>query len=141
MNAVLIDKGKIAKIGNKDDLMNEAKDVQIIDLQGKTLIPSFIDAHSHFFGYANSKLQVNLEDAVDFDDIAQRNTNFIEKNHIKKGDWIVANNFDYNTLAEKTYPRIDFVDKIAPNNPLIISNKLGHNGVFNSLAMKGLGIT
>ena len=103
VNAVLIDKGKIAKIGNKDDLMNEAKDVQIIDLQGKTLIPSFIDAHSHFFGYANSKLQVNLEDAVDFDDIAQRITNFIEKNHIKKGDWIVANNFDYNTLAEKTY--------------------------------------
>lgn len=141
VDAVLIDKGKIAKIGNKDDLMNEAKDAQMIDLQGKTLIPSFIDAHSHFFGYANSKLQVNLEDAVDFDDIAKRITNFIEKNHIKKGDWIVANNFDYNTLAEKTYPRIDFVDKIAPDNPLIISNKSGHNGVFNSLAMKGLGIT
>lgn len=139
--AVLIEDGKIDKIGKKDDLMNCASDAELVDLQGKTLIPSFIDCHSHFFGYANSKLQVNLEDATDFNDIADRIKAFIEKNNVKKGDWIVANNFDYNTLAEKTYPRIDFVDKIAPDNPLIISNKSGHNGVFNSLAMKGLGIT
>ena len=139
--AVLIEDGKIAKVGKKDDLINSASDAELVDLQGKTLIPSFIDCHSHFFGYANSKLQVNLEDATDFNDIADRIKAFIEKNNVKKGDWIVANNFDYNTLAEKTYPRIDFVDKIAPDNPLIISNKSGHNGVFNSLAMKGLGIT
>lgn len=139
--AVLIEDGKIAKVGKKDDLMNSASDAELVDLQGKTLIPSFIDCHSHFFGYANSKLQVNLEDATDFNDIADRIKAFIEKNNVKKGDWIVANNFDYNTLAEKTYPRIDFVDKIAPDNPLIISNKSGHNGVFNSLAMEGLGIT
>ena len=44
-------------------------------------------------------------------------------------------------LAEKTYPRIDFIDKVTPDNPLIIANKSGHNGVFNSLAMEGLGIT
>ena len=139
--AVLIEDGKIAKVGKKDDLMDSSSDAELVDLQGKTLIPSFIDCHSHFFGYANSKLQVNLEDATDFNDIADRIKAFIEKNNVKKGDWIVANNFDYNTLAEKTYPRIDFVDKIAPDNPLIISNKSGHNGVFNSLAMEGLGIT
>ncbi len=139
--AVLIQDGKIAKVGKKDELMKDAGDVEMVDLQGKTLIPSFIDSHSHFFGYANSKLQVNLEDAIDFNDIADRIKKFIEKNNVKKGQWIVANNFDYNTLAEKTYPRIDFVDEIAPDNPLIISNKSGHNGVFNSLAMEGLGIT
>ena len=50
--------------------MSQNSDAEMIDLQGKTLMPSFIDAHSHFFGYANSKLQVSLEDAVDFEDIA-----------------------------------------------------------------------
>ena len=139
--AVLVQDGKIAKVGKKDELVNEAKDAEMVDLQGKTLMPSFIDAHSHFFGYANGKLQVNLEDAIDFEDIANRIKSFIEKNNIPKGKWVFANNFDYNTLAEKTYPKIDFVDQIAPDNPLIISNKSGHNGVFNSLAMEGLGIT
>ena len=140
-DAVLVENGKILSVGKKDELLNESGDVELIDLQGKTLMPSFIDAHSHFFGYANSKLQVSLEDAVDFEDIADRIKSFIEKNDIQNGAWITANNFDYNTLAEKTYPRIDFLDKIAPENPLIISNKSGHNGVANSLAMKELGIT
>lgn len=140
-DAVLVENGKILSVGKKDELLNGNEDAEMVDLQGNTLMPSFIDAHSHFFGYANSKLQVSLEDAVDFEDIASRIKSFIEKNDIQKGAWITANNFDYNTLAEKTYPRIDFLDKIAPENPLIISNKSGHNGVANSLAMKELGIT
>ncbi|MCI6738817.1 MAG: amidohydrolase family protein, partial [Intestinibacter sp.] len=140
-DAVLVENGKIRSVGKKDKLLNANEDAEMVDLQGKTLMPSFIDAHSHFFGYANSKLQVSLEDAVDFEDIADRIKSFIEKNDIQNGAWITANNFDYNTLAEKTYPRIDFLDKIAPENPLIISNKSGHNGVANSLAMKELGIT
>ena len=70
--ALLVQDGKIAKVGKKDDLIQDSADVEMVDLQGKTLIPSFIDPHSHFFGYANSKLQVNLEDAVDFNDIAER---------------------------------------------------------------------
>ena len=82
--AVLVQDGKIAKVGKKDELMKDAGDAEMVDLQGKTLIPSFIDPHSHFFGYANSKLQVNLEDAVDFNDIADRIKKFIEKNKKNK---------------------------------------------------------
>ena len=141
VEAILVQDGKISKVGKKDEIIKNSEDAKIIDLQGKTLIPSFIDSHSHFFGYANSKLQVSLEDAVDFDDISDRVKKFIEKNHIKEGDWISANNFDYNTLQEKTYPKIDFLDKISPNNPLVLQNKSGHNGCFNSLALEKLGIT
>ena len=47
--AVLVKGRKIYKLGKKEDLLKEAgKDVEIINLQGKTLMPSFIDAHSHF---------------------------------------------------------------------------------------------
>ena len=139
--AVLVEDGKIKAVGKKDELMSQNSDAEMIDLKGKTLMPSFIDAHSHFFGYANSKLQVSLEDAVDFEDIANRIKTFIEKNNVPEGVWINANNFDYNTLAEKTYPRIDFLDEVVPNNPIIIANKSGHNGLVNSLGMKELGIT
>ena len=139
--AVLVEDGKIKAVGKKDELMSQNSDAEMIDLKGKTLMPSFIDTHSHFFGYANSKLQVSLEDAVDFEDIANRIKTFIEKNNVPEGVWINANNFDYNTLAEKTYPRIDFLDEVVPNNPIIIANKSGRNGLVNSLGMKELGIT
>ena len=69
-DAVLVENGKILSVGKKDELLNGNEDAEMVDLQGNTLMPSFIDAHSHFFGYANSKLQVSLEDAVDFEDIA-----------------------------------------------------------------------
>ena len=100
--AVLVEYGKIKAVGKKEELTNQNEDAEMIDLEGKTLMPSFIDAHSHFFGYANSKLQVSLEDAVDFEDIANRIKTFIEKNNVPEGVWISANNFDYNTLAEKS---------------------------------------
>ena len=80
--AVLVEDGKIKAVGKKDELMSQNSDDKMIDLKGKTLMPSFIDAHSHFFGYANSKLQVSLEDAVDFEDIANRIKTFIEKNNV-----------------------------------------------------------
>ena len=70
------------------------------------------------------------------EEIADKITNFIQKNNIEEGVWITCNNFDYNALEEKTYPKIDFLDKIAPKNPLVVSNKSGHNGLFNSLAFK-----
>ncbi len=139
--AVLVEDGKIKAVGKKEDIINGNEDTEMIDLEGKTLMPSFIDAHSHFFGYANGKLQVSLEDAADFDEIATRIKTFIEKNNVKPGVWISASNFDYNTLEEKTYPRIEFLDELVPNNPIIISNKSGHNGLVNSLGMKELGIT
>ena len=101
VDAILVEDGKISKVGNKEELLNKCTDAEIVDLKGKTLMPSFIDAHSHFFGYANGKLQVNLEDAIDFDDIANRIKSFIEKNNIPKGKWVFANNFDYNTWQKR----------------------------------------
>ncbi|MFQ7119697.1 MAG: hypothetical protein ACLRPW_06660 [Intestinibacter sp.] len=47
--AVLVEDGKIKALGKKDELMSQNEDAEMIDLQGKTLMPSFIDAHSHFF--------------------------------------------------------------------------------------------
>ncbi len=141
VEAIYIKDGIIKKVGSKEEILKlKNKETNIIDLKGKTLMPSFIDSHSHFFGYANSKLQVNLEEAVNFNEINEKIKSFIENNNIKQDTWILCNNFDYNSLEEKTYPRIEFLDKISPKNPLVISNKSGHNGLFNSLAMKKLGI-
>lgn len=48
VEAVLVEDGKIKAVGKKDELMSQNSDAEMIDLKGKTLMPSFIDAHSHF---------------------------------------------------------------------------------------------
>lgn len=140
--AVLVKGSKIYKVGKKEDLLKEASDnVELIDLQGKTLMPSFIDAHSHFAGYASSYTQVDLAEAISFDEIVEAIQKFIKKNNIPAGKWIQANGYDQNFLAEKMHPTKELLDKAAPNNPVVAKHKSGHMGVLNSMGIKDLGIT
>ena len=140
--AVLIKGREIYKLGKKEDLIKEAsKDVEIINLQGKTLMPSFIDAHSHFSGYASSFTQVDLSEVVNFNEIVDVIQRFIKKKNIPAGMWIQANGYDQNYLEEKSHPTKDILDKAAPNNPLIVKHKSGHMGVLNTMGIKTLEIT
>lgn len=140
--ALLIKDGKIAKVGTKEELLNLcSKDAKMIDIRGKTLMPSFIDPHSHFIGYANSFLQVSLEDARNFNDIINLIKKFIKENNVKPGKWISAKGYDHNLLDEKSHPTKEVLDKASVDNPIVINHKSGHMGVFNSKALDELGIT
>lgn len=142
VEAILVKGDKIYKVGKKDDLLKEScKDVEMIDLRGKTLMPSFIDAHSHFSGYASSFTQVDLTECVSVDEISKAIEKFIDKNNIPKGKWIQANGYDQNFLEEHIHPTKELLDKASPNNPIIAKHKSGHMGVLNSMGIKELGIT
>jgi predicted amidohydrolase YtcJ len=141
-DAVLIKDEKIYKIGKKDELIKFCdKDTIFYDLNGKTLMPSFIDCHSHFLGYASSLLQVSLDDAKNFNDIEDKIKKFINKNNIEKGTWIVAKGYDNNFLEEKEHPNKYVLDKISLENPIVIQHKSSHMGVLNSKALEELNIT
>ena len=142
VEAVLLKGDKIEKLGKKEELLQAAdENVELIDLQGKTLMPSFIDAHSHFSGYAISFTQADLKDVVNFAGIAEAIKNFIEKNNIASGKWVQADGYDHNFLDEKTHPTRELLDSAAPNNPVIAKHKSGHMGVLNTMGLKELGIT
>lgn len=142
VEAVLIKEGKVHKIGKKEDLLKIAsEDVELIDLQGKTLMPSFIDPHSHFSGYAGSFTQVDLSEVTNFEDISSAIKKFIEKNAVPNGKWVQGTGYDQNFLEEKIHPTLELLNEAAPNNPVIIMHKSGHMGVINSMGLKALEIT
>lgn len=71
--ALLVENGRILATGSKEALLSMASSsIKKIDLEGATLLPSFLDSHSHFTSYANSLLQVPLEGAASFADIVGR---------------------------------------------------------------------
>ena len=140
--AILVKGDKIHKVGKKKELLKEAiTNVELVDLKGKTLMPSFIDPHSHFAGYASSFSQVDLKEAASFDEIAAAIKNFIKKNNIPAGKWIQGDGYDQNFLVEKEHPTKELLDKVAPHNPIIVKHKSGHMGVLNTMGLKELGIT
>lgn len=139
VESVLIEDDKIVACGFYQELSSfKAKQ---IDLKGKTLLPGFIDSHSHFIGVANTLNQCDLSQAVSFEQIKDKLVNFIADNHIKEGNWVRGFNYDDNNLIEHSHPDCLFLDTISSKHPIIISHVSMHVGVVNTLALKKMQIT
>ncbi len=115
--------------------------IKFVDLKGYTLMPSFIDAHSHFSGYAFSLLQISLEHAESASEIQAAIKDYIARNHPEPGTWLTARGYDHNRIKEQRHLTLSELDQAAPDYPLVIQHQSGHLGIFNSLALKQLGVT
>lgn len=142
IEAILIENEKIKNIGTKEEILKlKDKDTKIIDLEGKTMMPAFIDSHSHFFAVANNLLQVSLENCRTIKEIQNEMLRYKNENNIEEGKWIIACGYDHNKLAEKRHITKTELDEIISNNPIVIHHKSGHNGVLNSKGLEWLNIT
>ncbi len=142
VEAVYVKDGKILYAGNKEDVFaHKTAATQMRDLEGKTLMPSFIDSHSHLSTVASSLSLAALSGVESYDQLIQVLKEYKEKNHLKPGDWLVGFGYDHNSLAEKKHPTADVLDQVSTENPVIIAHASGHMGAVNHLALKLLGIT
>ena len=139
-SALLVEGGKIRKLGEKEELLALCPDAQLYDLKGHTLLPAFIDPHSHITSFANTLGLVDLDDVGSFDEIAQRIDAYRKERNIQPGQWIIGRGYDHNTLEEGRHPDKFSLDKAAPQNPVLIAHRSGHMGVANSLGLQELGI-
>lgn len=139
--ALLVENGVIAAVGAYERLHARAKDAAEIDLDGRVLLPAFMDAHSHFSGAAYAMLQAPLGETVDFAEIEQALTRFIADNHVPAGQWVVGKGYDQNALAEQRHPTRALLDRVSARHPIMLVHQSGHMGVFNTLALELLGVT
>ena len=144
--SVAVKNGKILAI-DEASLVEKHSDgtTQIINLQGKTLLPGFIDAHSHMamssvlLGHANiSSPPVSTINNIP--DIVKKLKTHQEKNNIAKGEWIVGWGYDPDLLDEKRHPIKLDLDDAFPDNPVFLTHVSGHMGVVNSTTLAKLGI-
>ena len=142
IEAILINNGKIEKVGKeKEVLALKDSKTEVIDLSKKTVMPSFIDAHSHFFAVANDLSQANLNNCKSFDDIQNSILSYVKQKGIKPNEWIIANNYDNNNLQEGRNITKEELDKAFQSNPIVLKHKSGHSGVLNSKGLQMLNIT
>lgn len=136
-NAVCVENGKITAVGDSAEMLSAKKDDdKLVDLKGKTMLPAFIDAHSHFTGYASALEQCDLANCKNFEDIVNTMKNFINKNKFPSDKWIIGCNYDQNFLKEQKHPDRRTLDKISDTNPILIIHASSHMGVANSKALE-----
>lgn len=137
--------GKFVAVGRNDDvapLTGEA--TRVIDLAGKTLVPGFIDAHTHPVSTGEFFHSLDLIDAAP--ELCPSIADLQEciRESIKttpKGDWIGGRNYVPEKVKEKRWPTRAELDAVAPDNPLIIIIRGYHAQVVNSRALELAGIT
>lgn len=113
---------------------------EVIDLDGKTLMPSFIDSHSHIVRLAQALTTVDLTEVTNLAEMANSITNYMKVNKLEDDAWIIGFGYDNNLLPDKKNPNRDDLDKISTTHPIFLTHTSGHVGVMNSKALEMFGI-
>lgn len=138
--AVLVEDGVIRAVGSAAELRKLSGDGEEIPFQG-TLLPGFIDPHSHYSQMAYACLQASLNDVRSAQEIQQRMKAFLREIKPAPGTWIQARDYDHNLLPGGKNITLEQLDALTPGYPLVIHHKSGHMGLMNSQALEALGIT
>ena len=141
-NLVAIEDGRIVWVGPNDDLARlEWRGARVIDCEGQTLVPGFIDAHCHLMAYVSSLLAVDCSPtSVDsIDDIQQALQE--RADNTRQDQWIRGRGYDEFALAEKRHPSRQDLDVAAPDHPVRLNHRSGHACVLNSVALARVGIS
>ncbi len=138
--ALVEEEGKIRFVGQRQEALAllSSKDKRK-DLCGHTLMPGFVDGHSHLTGCASALSMVQLAGCQNNREIVERIKEFIGKNKVPAGKWVCATGYDHTLLAEKRHPTRELLD-VFSQNPVVITHQSGHMGVVNSLGLQEMGI-
>ena len=137
-NAFAVKDSKFIAVGNTDEILSMSDEsTRVIDVNGNTVVPGFIDSHTHLSSGAKIVTGINLseirEKAVWLEMIKER------VKTMEPGEWLLGGRWDY-TFENKGYPTRWELDKVAPDNPVALSDIDGHSMWINTMAMELSGI-
>jgi len=133
--------GRFVAVGSSDDISNLVAQgrTQVIDAAGMTVLPGFIDAHSHpsYVGLSELK-NVN----TNLGSIARIQQALREKaSRTPPGEWIVGFMYDDTKQQEGRPLNRRDLDEALPDHPVMVNHRGGHTSVVNSMAFRLAGIS
>lgn len=144
--AVAVAGGRILKAGALADVMAlKTPETKLVDLDGATLMPSFIDAHGHFMGAPQQIRWANVSGepvgpVKNIPDVIAVLKAYQAKFKPKPGDWIIAFGYDVSSLAENRNITRHDLDPDFPDNPVMLIHSSSHGCVLNSAGFKAVGV-
>lgn len=134
--------GKILFAGSQNEArMYQGDKTQMIDLQGKALMPGFIEPHMHFLPTATMAAAVDLTPftTARFEDALKKLQDAVSK--ITKDAWLMGFGYDPSLIAGPSEITVADLDKISKDVPIFVLNLSGHIAYVNSKAYEIVGIT
>jgi predicted amidohydrolase YtcJ len=140
--AVIVEGNKIKFVGTTQEARKFIDaNTEVIDLQGKLLLPGFNDSHLHFTSGGHYLLGINLRPALSNEEFAEMIQSYILKRSLPLSAWITGGRWDHELWQDKSLPTKELIDPFTENTPVFVSRIDGHVGLANSKALELAGIT
>lgn len=150
VEALVEQEGRIIYVGSKEKALKKFSNAQKKDLKGKTLLPGFLDGHSHMYNVGLISQMADLlpppdGPGADFDSLILNTKKWMQTKEgkfiIEKFGWVMGNGYDDSQLKEKNHPTKDILDRISTEYPIVLMHQSGHIASVNSKALEIAGYT
>ncbi|MEN5195288.1 amidohydrolase [Sphingobacterium faecium] len=146
VEALAVKDGKILFAGTKKEAMKYVgSNTNEVNLENKTLMPGFIDVHSHITSRAGMSQAVDLSPSPygKVNSIADLQTtlrDYISKHQLDATTPVLGNGYDDAIMTEHRHPTREELDAVSSSNPIIVIHASGHASVINTAMFKLLQI-
>ena len=146
VSAMAINDYKITAVGNDEEIESYISDTtEVINLNGRFVMPGFIEGHGHYMSLGRSKQILDLNDVSGWEEVVSKVAVAVDKS--KPGDWIFGRGWHqdkWNSLPDNAVdgvPINDTLSKISPQNPVVLGHASGHAAFWNDAALEIAGVT
>ena len=140
VSALAVRGDRIAMVGSDDAVLALAdENTQPIDLQGRCVLPGFVDTHMHMLMVGEGLQQLDLCRVKSLDEIVARGREYVATHPLAQDEWIIGYGFDHNLFDPPVLPDGSTAQAISADHPVILDRICGHVGAANpkALAMAG----
>ena len=134
--AVVVKDGKFIAVGG-EDVLNQYKAQSVVDLNGFSVYPGFVDAHCHFYNFGLLQEQLDLSGTKSFEEVLDRVASYIATH---PGVPVLGQGWDQNSWEVKEYPTKDILDKRFPEQLIALKRVDGHALLVNQTTLDLAGI-
>ena len=136
-SSLIVKDGVFIDVG-EDDIIKKYSSQNVIDAQGLSIYPGFIDSHSHFHNLGYLKNQLDLTSTKSLSDVIDAAKKYDSE---RKPDFIIGRGWDQNDWVNKSFPTNTELNKNFPDKPVILRRIDGHAYLVNDAALKLANIT
>lgn len=133
--AVGVKDGKIAFVGTNADAEKIAC-AEKIDLQGRLMLPGFVDTHMHMMHYAFVEKSVKLFDCKSVEEALALAKARLEETKDKPLTWLFCRGWNHERFDVPRYPHKDELDALSTEIPIVMVRVCGHVAVCNSCGLE-----
>ena len=144
--AIAITGDRIVAVGSSGDIRPYVGPAtKVVDVNGQLVIPGFVEGHGHFTGVGAAQLNLNLMNARSWDEIVAMVAEAVKT--ARPGQWIRGRGWHQEKWTAPPSPNVEgfpthaSLDRVSPDNPVVLTHASGHASFANGKAMEMSGLT